>query len=436
MKNQQVSQQQFTSPVVREYNCQVLVAGAGPAGLMAAIAAAREGADVLLVERHGFVGGMLTAGEVRNIRVFNDGAGQWVIGGAPREYLKELEAHGGSFYDPQTYECVQQNPELTRYLGEKLCQKYGVRLLYHSWLCGAIVENDTVRGAYLMCKEGICAVHCDVGIDATGDGDFAAFAGAAFEKSPDMQPMTTTFLLGGVDSDLGPIVLSKESHDKFKALQRQGLYPVPRDDIPAFKTARRGEVYCNITRYPGDCTSSEDLTKAEIACREQIMNCIDFLRREIPEFKNCYLIKSAPQVGVRESRRIQGMYTLTEEDIVSNRKFDDMVALNSYFIDIHHQNEKTTHYKHEPGTYNGIPYRCMLPVKVEGILTCGRCISATHVGHAAIRVMGTAMGMGEAAGTAAAMAVKAGVSPRNVNIRALQERLRENGVPLPPVSKA
>lgn len=422
--------EEFRAPIARSLTCQVLVAGAGPAGLMAAIAAARDGADVILVERYGFVGGMLTAGEVRNIRVMNDGAGNWIIGGAPMEYLKELIAYNGALHDAKEHPYVQHSPEITKFVGEKLCLKYGVRILYHSWVCGAIMDGNAIKGVYVLEKDGISAIRCDVAIDATGDGDLAVFAGAAYEKSDLMQPMTTTFLLGGVRFSDEKAILSEESKKHFKEMVSKGLYPVPRDDLAVFQTARPGEVYCNITRCVGDSTVTEDLTNAEITCREQIFNCVAFLRREIPEFRDCYLIRTAPQVGIRESRRIKGMYTLTEEDVVSGKRFEDDVALNAYFIDIHHQDDKTTHYKKQPGTYNGIPYRCLLPEKIERLLVCGRCISATHIANGAIRVMGTAMGMGEAAGTAAAMAAAKGVVPRELDIHELQDRLRKVGVPI------
>lgn len=425
-----ITRAEFITAAWQDAACDVLVAGAGPAGLIAAIAAAKEGASVTLVERHGFVGGMLTAGEVRNIRVFNDGAGRWVVGDTPLEYLSELEAHGGAFNNARHCECVQQDPEVTKYIGEQMCLRYGVRLQYHSWICGVGMEKGAVCGVYALGKDGVRFIPAKVVIDATGDGDVAAFAGAAFDKDEALQPMTTTFLLGGVTSDRWPVVLSDASTARFKALVAEGKYPVPRDDLAAFRTARQGEVYCNITRFSGDCTRTEDLTAAEIACREQIANCVAFLRRELPEFKDAYLIHSAPQVGLRESRRIRGLYTLTEEDVVTNRDFDDTVAYNSYFIDIHHQDAHTTHYKRELGTRNGIPYRCLVPETVNGLLMAGRCISATHVAHGAIRVMGTAMGIGQAAGCAAAMAAGQGIQPRRLEIRALRERLRAGGVPL------
>lgn len=418
--------------MMNRIECDVLVVGAGPAGFIAAASAAREGVDVILMERYGFIGGMLSAGEVRNIRNPNDGNGNFIVGDLPREYFDLLDKYGGAYRNPLANDFIQQNPEITKYVSEILCLKYGVKLMYHSVACEAIMKGNRISGVRRFSKDGYVDIYAKTVVDATGDGDIAYMAGAEYEKDEILQPMTTTFLLGGVNSNdwSRTLVLNKESYAKLRDLQKHGLYPVPRDDLSAFTTQRDGEVYMNVTRYAGDCTKESDLTAGEIACRKQIMECIAFLKEHIPEFKDCYLIRIAPQIGLRESRRIIGKYTMTKEDIMNGNMFDDTIALGSYIIDIHHTDKTTTHIKLPKGVIHKIPYRCLIPVSIEGLIMAGRCISSTKEAHGAIRVMATCMGIGQAAGTAAAISVLDNVVPDKIDSDILRGQLLKYNVPI------
>ncbi|NMB46598.1 MAG: FAD-dependent oxidoreductase [Firmicutes bacterium] len=404
----------------------VLVVGGGPAGLIAAVAAKRAGAeDVLLVERYGFLGGMLTAGAVLNMRTFNDRAGNLVISGLPIEFIKRLDAVGGTISFPKKDQLVRQYPEITKYVAEKFCQDNGVRLLLHTLVVDSIIKNGELKGIIVEHKSGREAIYAKIVVDASGDGDVAFRAGAAYEKSPadTLQPLTTTFILGGVAPKTWPRIVSADARMIQEELYQQGKYPIKRKGFGFFPLRRRGEVYVNLTREPGDATNVDHLTKAEIACREQIFQLIEFLREHIPGFKDCYLISVAPQIGIRETRRIVGDYVLTSSDVLNAIEYEDSIARGAYQIDIHYPDDVTEHIHLKPGTSYTIPYRCLVPKDIDGLLVAGRCISATHEAQGSIRCIAGCMATGQSAGIAAAVAASQEVSPRQLDVREVQSGL-------------
>jgi glycine/D-amino acid oxidase-like deaminating enzyme len=408
----------------------VLVAGSGPAGFVAAIAAARLGAKTLLVERLGLLGGNLTAGGVLNIRQFNDGVNRLVIGGIPLEFARELQRRGRTVGDPQTALYLRHYPETTKLVIQEMLLGAGVNLLLHSPVVAAVTDKETVQGVIVETKSGREAILAKVVVDATGDGDVFARAGAAFDKRPrgEVMPMTMAFILGGLPKDRWPEIMTPDRHEAMqKAIQAHGS-PTPLPGAAIFPTAEPGFAYVNGTRCFADCTDADDLTQAEIEGRRQVHALVEFVRRHVPGFGDCYVASTPSVTGTRESRRLRGLYALTRDDVLGARDFEDRIARGAYKIDVHSGRDGATLYEDlPPGTSYGIPYRCLVPEKVDGLLVAGRCLSAEPHALGSTRVMAICMATGQAAGVAAALAAKQGKQPRGLVIAELQDELRDQG---------
>ena len=404
----------------------VIVAGGGTAGVAAAVAAARNGADTILIERYGFLGGTMTAGLVNPFMTFHAGKEQ-IIKGIFQEIIDRLKDMDG--YDEKT---KAFDNEVMKIVLDQMIKETGVKLLLHTYIADALVtKGNAIRGVEAYNKSGRQVVLGRVIIDATGDGDVAVMAGAPYEKGREedglTQPMTLNFRMGGVDVERMP---SREKINKlFEEAKAKGEIKIPRENVLYFLTTRKGEIHFNTTRIVKvDGTKADDLTYAEIEGRRQMVELIKFLKEKVSGFENAYLMMSAVQVGVRETRRIIGEYVLTGEDIVKARKFSDVIARGSYPIDIHSPTGEGTIIKRlPPGESYDIPYRCIVPKKVENLLIAGRCISCTHEAQAAIRVIPIVVAIGQAAGTAAALAAKLHVSPREMDVSLLQETLKKQG---------
>ncbi len=399
----------------------VLVIGSGPAGLGAALGAAQAGARVAIIERHGCLGGMLTAGGVQNIRQYTDRK-QRVIGGPAFELARRIQGAGGTAQNPDEGTRLMQDPELTKYIAQEMLLAAGIRIHLHTWFCEAIVENNRVLGVIVESKSGRGAFLADVTIDATGDGDVIARCGAAFDSDPEnLQPMTLAFVLGG--GTRWPEGVGKETQQRIREALDQGTFPCTRNPA-VFSMLHKGQYYVNGTRIPGDCTRAADLTSGEIEGRRQVMALIDWLRAHAPGFENAYLQTTASQVGLRESRRLRGMYALTREDILKCRESDDRIARGAYGIDIHYPGRGGEMVWPPPGESYGIPYRCLVPETFDGLLASGRCLSATRDALGAVRVMAICMATGHAAGVAAACAVRMQSAPRSTPVTEIQKELR------------
>jgi hypothetical protein len=409
----------------------VLVAGGGPSGIGAAVGAAKAGASVLLIEQYGFLGGMATAGMVNPFMNFFATEKQ-LIKGVFQEMLARLTRMGG--YGLPGMATHAFDHELFKIAADQIMLDHGVRVLFHSFVCGAEVQDDRIREVILVGKSGPLSVKAKVFVDTTGDADIAALSGAPWEfgRKEDclVQPLTTNFNVAGVDEKRMPP--EKEITALYIKAKADGRIKNPREDVLLFRTTRPGEIHFNTTRITHiDATNVLDFTKAELEGRRQVWETFNFLKKEVPGFENSYIISIGPQVGVRETRRIVGDYVLTEEDVLGAKKFDDGIALNNYPVDIHNPAGTGTVLKHlKPGEFYSIPYRCLTPKKIENLIVGGRPISTTHEAHSSSRVMPIACATGHACGVAAALAVKGDGVFRNVDVKALQKVLVEHGAVL------
>ncbi|MDQ0253009.1 ribulose 1,5-bisphosphate synthetase/thiazole synthase [Evansella vedderi] len=434
----------------------VVVAGGGPSGITAAIASARSGAKTLLIEKYGFLGGMATNALVGPLQTFHAGEKQ-IAKGIGEEVIQRLKQIGGT--PGHVRDMIGFVPTVTpvdveklKYIYQEMAEESDVKLQLHTVVTGVeLKEEGTLKALQLYNKSGHYKVQAKVFIDCTGDGDVVAMAGVPYEKGRPKdglaQPMSMMFRMGKVnlekvkeymrnnpddfvlakDWDSFPMVAVSGFFSLVKKAKEEGRFTIDRDRVLLFELPTEGEVSVNMTRVIRyDATDGQALSKAEIISRRQVMEVVQFLQRDVPGFEEAILINCGTQIGVRESRRIIGEYVLTGEDVVTGRKFDDVIALGSYPIDIHAPDgDEINVIQMEPGTIYDIPYRSILNKEVPNLLVAGRCLSATHEALASARVTPTAMLVGQAAGTAAAIAVHEEQLPRNISIEKLQQSLRK-----------
>jgi hypothetical protein len=416
-------------------SAQVVVVGSGSAGATAAIASARTGADTLLVERYGFLGGTSTMVLDTFYGFYPPGEdNRRVVGGIPWEIAQRLAQRGMMIERPNTYGAgtgVTYDPETLKVVWEQTVLEAGARLRLHTFCTDALVEGGHITGVIVDGKTGLGVIEASVVVDASGDADVCFRAGAPFQKAGEDGPpqsLTTTFRLGNVDVERATQVKRALLEELMRRANLSGEYTLPREEGSVHRTPLPGVVATNMTRIANvDATDPLELTKAEIEGRTQALEYARFLRSEVPGYERCYLMNFSTQIGVRETRRVYGEYRLTREDVLSARKFEDAVAQCGAPIEDHHPGSDTR-WEYIPGgdTYD-IPYRCLLPLNVENLIVAGRCLSATHDAHASVRSMGQCMAMGQAAGTAAAMSALSHVAPRRLPIRELQSRLVSDG---------
>ena len=418
----------------------VIVCGGGPAGFIAAIAAAREGARTLVIEKYGFLGGTATAAMMVEFGSIYNGK-EVIVGGITHEFLHRLHRYGGAeLHDPKTHHMVF-DPESMIAVCQNMVLESGAEILFHTLIVDVIRDGGTVKGVVVESKTGREAFTADVVIDATGDADVATRAGAEYligrEGDGKMQPVTLEILLGNVDATRIP----KTHHDltpKIKEAKERGEWSLPTDQLFSWgRVTKRGapnkleECYFFINGTNAldvDGTSAKSLTRAEIETRGQVDGLVNFLRNNATGFEACYVDRTATQVGIRETRRIVGDYTLTREDVLSARHFADGVVPARNSIDVHDLDGKQFNHEFlQPGTHYEIPYRCFLPAGLDGLLVTGRCLSADHAALGSARVMVVCMPMGEACGVAAALAVRDGRSTRSIPIEEVKATLRQRG---------
>ncbi len=316
---------------------EVVVCGGGPAGLCAAVAAAQEGADTLLIERYGFLGGMATAGLINPFMPYYTG-GEQIIEGLFQQIIDRLDAAGGWSHRQDEWARDAFDPEIMKLVAQDMVEGAGVRLRLHTMVVDARSDNGHVGQVLLASKSGFERAEATIFIDATGDGDVAAGAGAQYEQGrPEdglSQPMTLMFRMTGVDEERMPS--REEINALYDEAKAAGDIDNPRENVLWFYTTRPGEIHFNTTRViRRDGTSAADLTAAELEARRQVQQMVNFLTEKVPGFADAYLSATGTQIGVRESRRIIGEYVLTAEDVLGARKFADGIARGCYDIDIH-----------------------------------------------------------------------------------------------------
>lgn len=417
----------------------VLVLGAGPAGVAAAVCAARQGADTLLIEQMGDVGGIATAGLMSH----------WT-GNTQGGIYEEILDRSADLADAADYGFNGSprqiiNPERLKTVLLEMLEESGARFLLYTVAAEPIVENGRLGGVIIENKSGRQAVLAKVVIDATGDGDIAARAGAAYVKGREtdgsMQPVSIMFKVGGVDYDRAVFPGKFEDYIQLPAGEIQALgkahLPFPAGHVLLYRTSLPGVVTCNMTNcIEVDGTNAEDLARATLVCRRQMQPIVEFLRAYVPGYENCYILSSAGLIGVRETRHFKGLQTLNEQDIRDSRVFPDWAVTRASFnFDVHNMSgnglDATGQQDAFEPTFYTIPYGCLVPETLDGLLLAGRNISGTHMAHANYRVMPICANMGQAAGVAAALCVKQGIQPRALDVDCLQKELLANGV-LPP----
>ncbi len=422
----------------------VIVVGAGSAGSAAAITAGRLGVRTLLVDRLGFMGGTSTAVLDTFYAFYTPGAEpRRVVGGLGWEVVERLTADGIAFERPNTYGAgtgVTYDQEALKLLWEQLAEDAGVDLLLHTWATGVQLHDGRIGAVRTWNKGGERTIAADVVIDASGDADVCAMAGVPYENAQvagRVQSLSTLFKVANVDVARAASLPKAKLWELMREAAASGAYRLPRIEGSWHRTPFEGVVLIHMTRIPNvDATDPEQLTRAEVEGRRQVREYARFLRDRVPGFERAVVVATSPAIGVRESRRVHGDYRLTRDDVLEGRRFDDEIALCGAPIEDHGAGGDTDwRYVGESGVY-GIPYRCLLPGGIEGLLVAGRCFSATHDAHASARSMATCMAMGQAAGTAAALAVRAGTTPRAVAADELRAHLREGGALLEPLKAA
>ena len=399
------------SPATKSLTTDVLVCGGGCAGTAAALAAARRGVKVLLVEKAPFAGGIITCvGLPYFDGIANIKDNRIVVRGIALELLSK-----SGVCKPDATHTAKHNPTIGNSFAFKLLldrllreQKEHLTVLFNSFVCGVNASGGRIRSVQIANKDGLVNVEANTVIDCTGDADVAAWAGAPFEQNAEVQPLTLHFRIGNVKQSAN---LSQNCRAALAKAQAAGELPFYYGPGVMF-LYHDSEVYIHGIRVSANPTDAADLSRAEMQGRADAWAMFEAWRRDVPGFEQSYFIEAYPWIGVRESRRILGQHVLSEDDLMKARRFDDAIATGCWYLDLHPNKTVVGSAndfdpkKVQPEPYD-IPFRSLVPQKIGNLLVAGRCHSATRGAHASTRVTVTAMAMGEAAGCAAAIALKA-----------------------------
>lgn len=418
-----------------KYN--LVVVGGGLTGVAAAVSAAREGLSVLLVEKSGCLGGAISNCLVYPFMPYWTKP-YWGEAAKNKKYLsqgifKEMkERHDKYVTDCKDHEF---NSEYFKIVLDDMTVESGVTVLFHSVLADVKKQGEKITAIEIIAKSQHITVEADFFVDATGDGDLFYLAGCDYQLGRESdgfcQPMTTCFRMSGVDLDLFTEERPK-LQELYKEKQSKGEITNPRENILVFFGVGEDVLHFNSTRVIKlNPTDPFDVSRAEVMARRQIHELVSFLKENSKAFDESALISIAVDIGVRESRKLKGVHILTADEIINCTQFEDSIALGNYDIDIHNPTGTgTSHRFFGDGEYYTIPYRSLLPKEFNNLLVAGRCLSATHEAQASVRIMPTCACLGQAAGTAVAVAIKSDKNAHNVDVKSIQKKLIENGAVL------
>ena len=421
--------------VPRIAEADVLVCGGGPAGIGAAIMAARVGADVMIIEAQGCLGGMATAG------MMSDWGGR-----SSSKILPEIldltyeKAQNIGWTEKSGCRKTAIYHDVQKIVLDEIIRKEKIRVLYNTLVCKAVVEDSAIVGVIVENKSGRGFIAAKRVIDSTGDGDVAASAGVPYFKGREtdgrMQPASIMFNVGGVDFERAAFPRSFETKvptekGELQALAKE-LLPFPAGHVLLYRQPLPGTVCCNMTNaIEIDGTDAESVTRGIFTCRSQIVPIIKFLQEYVPGYENCWLMGSASILGIRESRHFEGVETLTKEDILDARYYENWVVRRGWFtFDVHNMTgasiDKTgVQREFKQKSEYTIPYGCLLPKNIDGLLLSGRNISGSHLAHSNYRIMSVCIAIGEAAGAAAALSIKENVKPKDLDVKKIQAYMGE-----------
>lgn len=441
----------------------LLIVGGGPAGVCAAISASRMGTQALIVEGGGCLGGMATQGLVGPFMTCYDTTGETqVIRGLFEEIVVRMEKKGGAIHpskvrnaSPYTAwitkghdHCTPFDAEVMKRVLDEMCLESKVQLLFHTQFVQPIVKGERLAGAIVLTKKGLEAIEAQMVIDCTGDGDVAVRAGVPFTygnpETKRVQPATLFFHINNVDSATLEADVQAHLHEfrkvngvSYRALhwhvaqaEANGEWDIARKSVNIYKGVRNDEWAVNCTRIAQvDATDSDSLTQGEIEGRRQVEELMNFFHKYVPGCAQATIKSSASTLGIRESRHIQGEYTLNVNDILEGKIPEDSILMASNSVDVHGRNSSmgTEYLTVRNGRWYGVPYRCLIPQKIDNMLIAGRCLSASSDAAGAVRVMPPCMAMGQAAGIAAALCLQSGIAPRKLNVQDLLKQLRKAG---------
>lgn len=448
---------EYRKKIEKELETDVLVIGAGSAGFGAATIAARNGSKTLLIERGSQMGGMATTGLVGPFMTcYNDEPTEQVVKGIFDELCLRMEAKGGAIHPSEvdglsTYSSyyIKSHCHVTPFLSETLAVtmeemllESGADILYRTEVIDVVAKDRQIDKVVVMMKEGLATIKAKYFIDCTGDADIAAEAGFEMvygkEKSGEMQPTSLFFEVDNIDRNafVGELEVKKEQLGVvgkncwswyIEEARKNDEWHLERGDIGNYEQPIPGRWKMNVTRMPYvDATKSEDITKALIDGRKQIQEVLSFMKKYVPGCENIELVQVADTLGVRETRRIKGEYILTTDDIMNQKHFEDAICTFGYAIDIHESEGGKTTFQQVKDYYT-IPYRSLIPKDSKNLLVAGRCISGTSEAAASFRVIPCCIATGEAAGTAVAQALEAGIELGKINTKQLQQKMIEQG---------
>lgn len=435
----------------------VIVIGGGPGGLPAAIAAARQGKKTLLIERSAALGGLAIS--ALPLLGFVDRAGNHVLGGISQEFIDRLAQVDGTLGHipcPIHNSLTIINPNWFRIIAFEMCQESGVEVMLYSELMDVKMDGDQIVSLRALCRGQEREFTGKMYIDATGDACLAEKAGAEYVKNEKLMPPSLTFTIGNVDIDAFLTYLKehpesmvlpgtygmKQTPEQFfgaRAFTFTGFaeliekargnndYSLPRDRIIFMKMGEPGQVMVNTTRVNGvDMSDVDSVIRGEFECHHQIKELMHFFKTYAPGFENCFLASIAPSLGARESRRIKGIQTMTADVLKTCEITKDSIVLAGYNVDVHVPDTEQLSLQPVPHAV-GVPYGCLVPQTIENLLVAGRCASVDSDIYGLTRIMGTCMGMGEAAGTAAVLSIDRGIRPRDLDVQVLRQKLLDNG---------